>query len=89
MISAQPLAGRCRSSSSIIRRDSGWTRLPELPPVGIGGEAEVTDCDLSLIGDMGSRPGDELQVVHPLYLFGAFPIPIADLGSGIPSDLLT
>jgi len=30
---------------------------------------------------MGSDPGNELQVVHPLHLLGVFPIPVADLGS--------
>jgi len=47
--------------------------------VGIGVEAEVADSDLSLVGNMGSDPGDELQVVHPLHLLGLFPMPIADL----------
>ena len=47
--------------------------------MGIGVEAEVTDSDLSLVGNMGSEPGDELQVVHPLHLSGLFPIPVADL----------
>jgi hypothetical protein len=28
---------------------------------------------------MGGRPGDELQVVHPLEILGLFPIPVADL----------
>jgi len=54
--------------------------LPDLPPMSIGVQAEVTDSDLSLVGNMGSDPGDELQVVHALYLLGVFPIPIADLG---------
>ena len=26
---------------------------------------------------MGSDPGNELQVVHPLHLLGVFPIPVA------------
>ena len=47
--------------------------------MGIGVEAEVADSDLSLVGNMGSDPGDELQVVHPLHLLGLFPMPIADL----------
>ena len=46
---------------------------------GIGVQAEVTDGDLSLVGDMRSDPGDELQIVHPLHLFGVFPIAVADL----------
>ena len=46
---------------------------------GIGVQAEVTDGDLSLVGDMRSDPGDELEVVHPLHLFGVFPISVADL----------
>jgi hypothetical protein len=28
---------------------------------------------------MGSDPGDELQVVHPLQILGLYPIPITDL----------
>jgi len=31
------------------------------------------------VGDMGSHPGGELQVVHPLQVFGLFAIPVADL----------
>jgi len=46
--------------------------------MGIGVEAEITDRDLALVGDRGSRPGDELQVVHPLHLLGPFPIPITN-----------
>jgi hypothetical protein len=47
--------------------------------MGIGVEAVITHRDLALIRDMGGDPGDELQVVHPLQLFGVFPIPVADL----------
>jgi hypothetical protein len=28
---------------------------------------------------MGGYPGDKLQIIHPLQLFGFFPIPVADL----------
>jgi len=35
--------------------------------------------DLAFIGNMGSDPGDELQVIHPLHLFSSFPILVADL----------
>jgi hypothetical protein len=31
--------------------------------MGVGIEAEVTNRDLALVGNMGSHPGDELQVV--------------------------
>ncbi|KUO42293.1 MAG: hypothetical protein APZ16_06965 [Candidatus Hadarchaeum yellowstonense] len=34
--------------------------------------------DLALVGNMGSDPGDELQVIHPLNLFMAFHIPVED-----------
>jgi hypothetical protein len=53
--------------------------LPDLTSMSIGVQAEVTDSDLSLVGNMGSNPGDELEVVHPLQIFGLFPIPITDL----------
>jgi hypothetical protein len=53
--------------------------VPGFPPMGIGVEAVISHCDLALVRDMGSRPGDELQVVHPLHLSGVFPEPIADL----------
>jgi hypothetical protein len=29
---------------------------------------------------MGGHPGDEVQIIHPLYLFALFPIPVADRG---------
>ena len=60
-------------------RDSGLTCLPDLPPMRISVEAIISHRDLALVRDMGSRPGDELQVVHPLHLFGVFPIAVADL----------
>lgn len=53
--------------------------LLDLPPVGVGVEAVVSHGDLAFVGDMGSGQGDELQVIHPLRLFGLFPIPVADL----------
>jgi len=34
---------------------------------------------LSLVGDMRGDTGNELQVVHPLHLFGALSISVADL----------
>jgi hypothetical protein len=54
-------------------------QLGHLPPVGIGVEAVISDSDLSLVWDMGSDPGDDLQVVHPFHLFSSFPIAVADL----------
>jgi len=53
--------------------------LAHLAPVGIGIEAEVMDGDLTLVGNMGCDPGDELQIIHALHLGGLFPIPVADL----------
>jgi predicted nucleic acid-binding protein len=38
--------------------------------MGVGVETEVTNSDLSLVGDMEGDPGDELQVVHALEIFG-------------------
>jgi len=55
-------------------------RLTHLAPVGIGVQAEVTNRDLALVGDMRGHPSDELQIVHLLHLFGVFPIPVANLG---------
>jgi hypothetical protein len=54
-------------------------RLLDFAPVGVSIETEVTNCDLALVGNMGSRPGDELQIVHSLHLFGVFPTAVADL----------
>jgi hypothetical protein len=34
--------------------------------MGIGVEAAITHRDLALVRYMGSDPGDELQIVHPL-----------------------
>jgi hypothetical protein len=53
--------------------------LPDLPPVGVGIEAVISHGDLAFVGDMGSHPGDELQVVHRLGLFGLFPVLVAEL----------
>jgi hypothetical protein len=36
--------------------------LASLPPVGVSVEAEITDGDLALVRNMGSDPGDELQI---------------------------
>jgi hypothetical protein len=44
-------------------------RLPDLPSMGVGVEAVISDGDLALVRDMGGDPGDELQIVHPLYFF--------------------
>ena len=49
-------------------RDSGLACLLDLPPMGVGFEAVVPHRDLAFIGDVGSDPGDELQVVQPLHL---------------------
>jgi hypothetical protein len=59
-------------------RGSRQARFLDLAPVGVGIEAVISDCHLPLIRNMGGHPGDELEVVHPLYLSGLFPIPIAD-----------
>jgi len=53
-------------------------RLLDLSPMGVGVEAIISDRDLPLIRDMGDDPGDELQVVHPLYLSSVFPRPAVD-----------
>jgi hypothetical protein len=58
------------SSSTIGRGEAARFALFDLPPVRIGLQAEITDGDLSLVGDMGSDPGDELQIIHPLLLCG-------------------
>jgi hypothetical protein len=34
--------------------------------VGIGIEPVIPDRDLAFIGDVGRRPGDELQIIHRL-----------------------
>jgi len=54
-------------------------QLGHLPPVGVGVEAIVTYGDLALVRDMGDDPGDELQIIHRLHLFGLLPIAVADL----------
>jgi len=46
--------------------------------MGVGVEAVIAHSDLALVRNMGSNPGDELQVVHPLDLSGLFPILIAE-----------
>ena len=35
----------------------------------IGVEAEVTNRNLTLVGNMEGDPGDKLQVIHSLHLF--------------------
>ena len=52
--------------------------LLDLPAMGVGVEAIISHRDLSLVGNMGSRSSDELQVVHPLQIFGSLLIAIAD-----------
>jgi len=56
---------------ALLLNDDGWMLvhlcLAHLAPVSIGVQAEVTEGDLPLIGNMGSHPGDELQVVHALH----------------------
>ena len=37
-------------------------RLLDLPLMGVRIEAEVTDHHLTLVGNMGSHPGDKLQI---------------------------
>jgi hypothetical protein len=61
--------------------DSRKVCFLDLPSIGIGVEAVISHRDLALVRDMGSDPGDELQIVHPLHLFGLSPVPIAHLGS--------
>ena len=53
-------------------------RLPDLSPVGVLVQAVVPDGDLAFIGDMGGRPGDELQVVHRLLLALLLTVSVAD-----------
>ena len=43
--------------------DRDTVSLPDLAPVGVGGEAVVTDHDLALAGDVGRQPGDEFMAV--------------------------
>jgi hypothetical protein len=47
--------------------------------MGIGVQAEVTDHDLAFVWNMRGDARDELQIIHPLLVFGLFPIPVADL----------
>jgi hypothetical protein len=37
----------------------------------------VSNHYLDVVGDVGGNASDLLQVVHPLRLFGLFPIPVA------------
>jgi hypothetical protein len=64
-------------------------RLLDLPSMGVGIEAEVTNRDLALVGNMGDNPGDKLQVVHSLRLFSLFPILVADLACPLIPGTLT
>jgi hypothetical protein len=41
--------------------------LTDLAPVGIGIKAVVADHDLTLVRNMGSDSGDELQIIHRLF----------------------
>lgn len=54
------------------------SRLLDLPWMGVGVEAIVTQGDLALVRHMGDDPGNELQVVQPVHPFGFFPIPVKD-----------
>jgi len=56
-----------------------FLRLTHFASMGIRIEAEITDNDLAFVWNMGSDPGDKLQVIHALHLFGSFPISVADL----------
>ena len=47
--------------------------------MGISVEPVISHRDLALVRDMRGHSGDELQVVHPLQVFGLFAIPVADL----------
>jgi hypothetical protein len=38
--------------------------LAHLPPVSIGVQAEVTNRDLTLVGNMRGHPGDKLQGLY-------------------------
>ena len=57
--------------------------LPDLSPMGDGVQAEVTDSDLALVGNVRGHPGIELQIIHHLRLLPrAVPAPaITDLGA--------
>jgi hypothetical protein len=46
--------------------------------MGAGAEAVISDSDLALVGNMGSRSGDELRAFHPLGLSDFFPVPVGD-----------
>ena len=50
--------------------------------MGVGVQAVVADHDLALVGNMRSRPGDELQIVHHLQIGALLAVPIADLALG-------
>ena len=52
----------------------------DLAPMGVGVQPIISHPDLALVRDIRGHPGDELQVVHPLQIFGLFPILVADLG---------
>jgi hypothetical protein len=60
-------------------RESLRTRLLDLSSMGIGVEAIISESHLSLVWGMRGHPGNELLVVHPLHLFGALPLSVADL----------
>jgi hypothetical protein len=59
-------------------RESRQACLLDLPPMGVSAEAVVSDGDLALVRDMGSHPGNELQVVHTFEIFGLFALPVDD-----------
>jgi len=69
------------SRSLLLNEDKGMLiglGLSPLAPVGVGVEAVIPHGNLALVWNMGSDPGDELQIIHPLHLFRFFPIPVAD-----------
>ena len=78
-----PAVGRDRPELLLHHpeRESLKARLLDLPPMGIGVEAAISHRDLALVRYMGSDPGNEFQIVHPLHLSGLSPVPIAHLGS--------
>jgi hypothetical protein len=50
--------------------------------MGVGVQAVVTDSDLAFIGDMGSDPGDKLQIIHRLLLGTLLAIPVTNFSLG-------
>jgi len=63
-------------------RESLRACLLDLPSMGIGVEAVISHRDLALVRDMGSDPGDKLQVVHPLHFLGPLDLTRSRVGLG-------